>query len=974
MTTIRARLLHLCNVRDDASPFFSTVSSRDSSSSETMTLNDFLSRSSCFAEEVARLGHDRIAVLSENNVELLFLCVGGWLTGLYAPVLLSFRSKPEEIRRLLSICNCQRIMISERVWQQLGQELPPIPCTILQHLRPPPRSTGTQKQWQERLHTFPLRSDQLAVVLHTSGTTSGQSRFIPLTHGNIVSNQDACLPHLSSFWTSKTHTLAWLPLYHGFGLISEFLHNLWTGAQTTLFISADPFAMPRPHDLLNALVASQATALCCVPWMLDQFAEMISSPPDHQPKSSSSSATTTTITTITSGAPTSDPQDHLPVLDILQKLQFCLVGGAALSGPTCSLFELHRIPVFTVLGITELSGSIMFSKPSNPSQLVLVDGLGGSFQPVPALDTCQLVFARDGAASLYADAEVDKQGEFYTGDLFTPVVSTDTWQSAGRMDAVFKTSTGISVNPEWIEQQLLAEGSIIKRAAVFGRSDLAHLFLCAELSAPHSPTLLWQQVEHVNETSTFAIPQCGVFIVPDTLSLPRTAKGSIDRKALPTFVQLLQDTCPPLSTLLAHREPDITDTKVATLLVVIKALEAAQVFMTNEVQHVLPLSALGLSSLHVDILLHELGLAFPSRTLPSRLALLGGLTALDLRDFLTSSPSASPFFVPESSSSSSSSSTSSAAPSLQSSSSFQPVPLSNTEASLFLKEKLCIESAEEILLTTNRHGLLRDLCRAFLLRVPFQSLTAVADHRPIEARYLPAQSEICEAVFAGQGGQCFVMNVFFGRLLAGLGFNVEFARTSIHRMADAHVTLLVRSLVELNDVWNVDVGCGLVMPEPIRLDALDDESPIYRWGSFRVKYVRQGDRWLRLHDCTSVETLGEVNFTCKAGLRWHLFWEMTCLPQPLPLDGSEEARLYRSTHKIRASVATADGTMLYYKVDPSVGNCPATARKIIDMGGENGLLFVPIATRASLELQLAEHFPAINASIIERALDTVGFF
>ncbi|HZI12469.1 MAG TPA: AMP-binding protein, partial [Myxococcus sp.] len=120
------------------------------------------------------------------------------------------------------------------------------------------------------LPTIGSKAQQVAVILHTSGTTH-LPKLVPVTRANLHASLRLEEAHWRGLWTERDASLGWLPLFHSYGLVSELLHSYRTR-------SPYYFAEPNPHALLRLLERAPITRLSAVPWMLEQLMALPSGP------------------------------------------------------------------------------------------------------------------------------------------------------------------------------------------------------------------------------------------------------------------------------------------------------------------------------------------------------------------------------------------------------------------------------------------------------------------------------------------------------------------------------------------------------------------------------------------------------------------------------------------------------------------------------------------------------------------------
>ncbi|XP_038052622.1 uncharacterized protein LOC119725314 [Patiria miniata] len=169
--------------------------------------------------------------------------------------------------------------------------------------------------------------------------------------------------------------------------------------------------------------------------------------------------------------------------------------------------------------------------------------------------------------------------------------------------------------------------------------------------------------------------------------------------------------------------------------------------------------------------------------------------------------------------------------------------LSLSEATQFLEGVLQMHSPMDSL-ARDRVSFLRDLIAAFMSKIPFQSVTAIATPKP-ERRGLTFQ-EIKVEMTTRRGGLCFEINYFTKVLLERLGFEVYHIGCTFMGKPNNHLSTVVKNLSRPGDLHLVDVGCGHPVFEPIPMD-FDKESPLYKASYLVHKFVKDADgsfRWM----------------------------------------------------------------------------------------------------------------------------------
>ena len=139
---------------------------------------------------------------------------------------------------------------------------------------------------------------------------------------------------------------------------------------------------------------------------------------------------------------------------------------------------------------------------------------------------------------------------------------------------------------------------------------------------------------------------------------------------------------------------------------------------------------------------------------------------------------------------------------------------------------------------------LRDLQRAFLLKVPFENLD-IHLGRQIN---LSSESIYDKIVSRRRGGFCYECNILFFNLLNELGFQAEYLSARMVKGSTVgpeydHMVILVN----LEHEYLVDVGNGQSCREPLRIDGTNtaiSEGYTYRVGTYgkgHALYYQQSD-------------------------------------------------------------------------------------------------------------------------------------
>ncbi|MBI5251183.1 MAG: long-chain fatty acid--CoA ligase [Desulfomonile tiedjei] len=100
--------------------------------------------------------------------------------------------------------------------------------------------------------------DDTAVLIYTGGTT-GVSKGVELTHGNLSSNVQQCLAWFPGFEAGKEIAIGCLPFFHSFGLTTAMNMSIFSGWADVLI------PKPEPKTILESISSYKATYMPAVP-------------------------------------------------------------------------------------------------------------------------------------------------------------------------------------------------------------------------------------------------------------------------------------------------------------------------------------------------------------------------------------------------------------------------------------------------------------------------------------------------------------------------------------------------------------------------------------------------------------------------------------------------------------------------------------------------------------------------------------
>lgn len=345
----------------------------------------------------------------------------------------------------------------------------------------------------------PADPNDIALVLHTSGTTS-RPKQVPLLHRNLVASAEG----IADFYalTSADVALCAMPLYHVHGLVASILASLAAGSAA---IVPTRFAPRRAWQYAKTQGATWISA----------------GPTTHQLLL--------------------DKQDGSP----LPTLRFVRSCSSALPP------ELHRraeeaygAPVLEAYGMTEASHQ-MSSNPLPPASrrvgTVGIPSRGVGVRVVDAQgkdrkvgESGEVAVRGPGVTPGYLNNEEANQSSFFDGAWFrtgdTGSIDHDGYLTLiGRIKELIIRG-GENISPYEIEAALLTHPSVID-AAAFGIPDTTYgevVGAAVSLSDQSEEGVL--RAWCADQLSPFKIPT-RIFILP---AIPRTPTGKLQRKRIAT--------------------------------------------------------------------------------------------------------------------------------------------------------------------------------------------------------------------------------------------------------------------------------------------------------------------------------------------------------------------------------------------------------------------------------------------------------
>lgn len=401
--------------------------------------------------------------------------------GVIVPILSDFN--PVDITHIVNHSEAELFLVSPHIWEQIEPDTllnvkGVIAIDDMQVLHEP---SGSEVSHARRLLNrrfrrlypegytsedirYPLRdNDEVVEINYTSGTT-GFSKGVMLTGGNLAGNVCFGMDTMLHFRSSRA--LAFLPLAHAYGCAFDMLTPLAVGSHVTLLGKT-----PSPRILIKALGEVRPNLVICVPLILEkiyknQILPMISKGTMRW----------------TLAVPFLDSYIYSKIRKKLidafgGEFEQVIVGGAPLNHEVEEFLHKIRFPFTVGYGMTECGPLISYS----PWREFVV---GSSGRTLPDMESVVLSEDPENVPgeicvrgvnvmkgyfknSEATEAVLDAHGWFHTGDMGTRAPD-GTLFLRGRSKTMILSSSGQNIYPEEIEAKLnnmpfVSESLVVER-------------------------------------------------------------------------------------------------------------------------------------------------------------------------------------------------------------------------------------------------------------------------------------------------------------------------------------------------------------------------------------------------------------------------------------------------------------------------------------------------------------------------------
>lgn len=445
---------------------------------------------------------DRVAVVLPNSIEALICFFAVTSVATVAPLNPSYTS--EEIKFYIEDIGATTLITSEAFGAGIRESTP----GHVKHIKVSLDDNGDMSLAlpgnSSNQETLSPKTDDIALILHTSGTTS-RPKKVPLTHGNLLTSVDNIVG--TYILTQEDVALCVMPLFHVHGLIASSLSTFASGG--TLLLPT-PFNVIKFKDLISNYGATWCSA---VPAIYQTVLNRI--------------------------------KGKDAILSKPNQLRFLRSCSSALPGSIMlELEERFGVPVLEAYGMTEASHQ-MSSNPLPPDKRVPGSVGKGTNVEICIMDTNgsilgantlgEVVIKGRNVINGYEDnpsANIDSftDGWFRTGDQ--GIIGTDGHLTIKARIKEIINRSGEKIAPGEIDEILMMHDAVVE-AVAFG---VPHSVRGEDPSAAvviNSPVTTEELVAHCRlHLAPFKCPRT-IYVVDN---IPRTATGKVQRKIVAEHV------------------------------------------------------------------------------------------------------------------------------------------------------------------------------------------------------------------------------------------------------------------------------------------------------------------------------------------------------------------------------------------------------------------------------------------------------
>ncbi len=488
-----------------------------------MTFNQLLYAIAQYSSLLDCKPHQRIVIFSENRPEWIVALYSIWKKGgIVVPVDVS--SSQDDLDYIIHDSNPYAICCSREKSEQVS--------TAIAHSKVESRILVFEdllvpEEVQVEEDFYIENKDQTALILYTSGTT-GNPKGVMLSFQNIYTNLRAVCQDVPIF-TPLDRTMILLPLHHILPLVGSVIAPLYSSGSMVLNTSL------AAEDMLATLKDYKVTIMIGVPRLYQLIYKGLREK-IHQ---------SIIARSLVRMAQAIDSLKFSRFLfrSVQEKfggnLKYLVCGGAPVDPAIVRLFKTLGFEILDGYGMTEAAPMITFTRPGK-----VTPGVPGELLPRLKIrfENDEILVSGENVMQGYYNkpaetAEVLKDNWLYTGDLGY-MDAKNMLHITGRKKEIIILPNGKNINPEEVENILLAKSSFIKEAGVFLKEGSLQAIIkpdfrkLAENGIQNIDEYIrWQIIDPMNRSITPYKKILGFHTTSQ--DLPRTRLGKIKRYLLP---------------------------------------------------------------------------------------------------------------------------------------------------------------------------------------------------------------------------------------------------------------------------------------------------------------------------------------------------------------------------------------------------------------------------------------------------------
>jgi len=424
---------------------------------KSLTYEQLLCHVSEYSALLKRKKAGKLLIFSENRAEYIYAMYAAFKNG-ETVIPIDHLCTVDELLYILKDCAPETIVTSRRCLSTVTTAIKGIKGTqkkpdIFVFEKMKTRSKGIPEN-------IPIDNPETtAFIIYTSGTT-GSPKGVMLSFKNIICNVDA-VAEVGIYSKSESY-LVLLPIHHVLPLLGTVVAPLMVQAKIAICPST------ATDDILNTLAAGEVSVIVGVPRLYEAL--------DKGIIDKINARFITRMVFKTAAFVNSKTFSKKLFKQVHSRfgghIKYLISGGAAFDQKIIRNFTTLGFTILEGYGMTEAAPIISFPRPDNIN-------LATSGQPLPGvkikIQNGEILVKGQNIMQGYykkpsETSAVLKNGWLHTGDL--GVLDENNFLTiTGRKKDIIVLSNGKNINPEEIEDKLIASSPFIQEAAVFMKEN-----------------------------------------------------------------------------------------------------------------------------------------------------------------------------------------------------------------------------------------------------------------------------------------------------------------------------------------------------------------------------------------------------------------------------------------------------------------------------------------------------------------------